>query len=351
MKKVLFSVCALAALLTGCAKSDVVDAPNFETPITFEAYSGKVPVSKATSIDDGADLSGEGGFVVYAFNTTILDNVDYTPDWTSLYFTETLVLDGNAWKYVNSTEKYYWPSDGNALAFVAYSNNGGSTYVGPSEDNSFAAPSLTVTVPNAVADQKDVMVASFHKTKSDGNAVSLTFNHVLSRVHFQLTADRAITISSVKVNGAFYSTGTVDLIADTPSVVTDASDVESYEFLTGDFVLTPDQDENGDDESTTVDIDNTADVDDDHYMMLIPGKPESVVIEYKFNDDNTGSVYLATADLSGESFTFEKGTSYRFDLVLASQEITFNATVNGWGEDTEWGNSEALKFVVTKKNN
>ena len=94
-------------------------------------------------------------------------------------------ISGPAWDYHTASELQYWPS-GN-LDFQA---------ITPSADASFALantvseghPRLVanVTVPAAVADQKDIMFASAtdQNHAADGAAVSLTFKHALSQVVF-----------------------------------------------------------------------------------------------------------------------------------------------------------------------
>jgi len=99
-----------------------------------------------------------------------------------------IVIDGDgagAWDYHTASELQYWPS-GN-LDFQA---------ITPSADASFALantvseghPRLVanVTVPAAVADQKDIMFASATgvNNAATGAAVSLTFKHALSQVVF-----------------------------------------------------------------------------------------------------------------------------------------------------------------------
>ncbi len=99
-----------------------------------------------------------------------------------------IVIDGDgagAWTYHTASELQYWPS-GN-LDFQA---------ITPSADASFALantvseghPRLVanVTVPAAVADQKDIMFASATglNNAATGTPVSLTFKHALSQVVF-----------------------------------------------------------------------------------------------------------------------------------------------------------------------
>ena len=65
MKRFLFSVCALAAVVVGCSKSEVLNRPNADMPIEFNPYTGRIPVTRAVAAGKGT--LGEAGFQVYAF--------------------------------------------------------------------------------------------------------------------------------------------------------------------------------------------------------------------------------------------------------------------------------------------
>ena len=51
MKKIFFSICALAAVVVGCNKSEMVNAPGRGVEIDFNAYFAKAPLTKAISAD------------------------------------------------------------------------------------------------------------------------------------------------------------------------------------------------------------------------------------------------------------------------------------------------------------
>ena len=52
MKRLIFATIALAAFATSCTKSEMIEAPDFGgQPITFDTYLGKVPMTKAQSVD------------------------------------------------------------------------------------------------------------------------------------------------------------------------------------------------------------------------------------------------------------------------------------------------------------
>lgn len=68
MKRFFFSVIALAAVATGCTKSEMVETPDFGgQEITFETYLGKVPTTKAESVDLAYLQGANRGFHVTAF--------------------------------------------------------------------------------------------------------------------------------------------------------------------------------------------------------------------------------------------------------------------------------------------
>ena len=150
-----------------------------------------------------------------------------------------IVIDGDGtgnWGYHTASELQYWPS-GN-LDFQA---------VTPSADASFALantvdeghPRLTanVTVPTAVANQKDIMFASAANVNNaeTGAAVGLTFKHALSQVVFSgKVANPTITavvseITVCNVHGA----GNVGFRASTTSISAAATDDPESNFSVG----------------------------------------------------------------------------------------------------------------------
>ena len=62
MKRFFFSLIALSAAAIGCTQSALLETPDqFGTEITFSPYTGRTPVTKATSVENEADLAA-GGF-------------------------------------------------------------------------------------------------------------------------------------------------------------------------------------------------------------------------------------------------------------------------------------------------
>lgn len=150
-----------------------------------------------------------------------------------------IVIDGDgtgAWTYHTPAELQYWPT-GN-LDFQA---------ITPSVDASFTLsntvaeghPRLVanVTVPAAVADQKDIMFASASGVNNaeTGAPVSLTFKHALSQVVFAgKVANPTITavVSEITVCN-IHNTGTVGYASDLTTLSAAATGDADQNFSVG----------------------------------------------------------------------------------------------------------------------
>ena len=230
MKRFLFSVCALAAVVVGCSKSEVLNRPNAEVPIEFNPYAGRVPVTRATA--DDIKTLGTDGFQVYAFFHSVDEQGESgEPDWSSPYM-DKVVKYGKKTTDAEETPDYwyysghaYWPAS-KELAFIAYGLNA-EEQITPVDG---APQKIDFTVAEVVASQKDLLVAAIQRNKTyvegvtegDGT-VNFTFSHLLSRIGFSLvTKDNnaiPVTIEQVKLEGTFYEKGQVDLsIAPTTTI-------------------------------------------------------------------------------------------------------------------------------------
>ena len=116
----------------------------------------------------------------------------------------------------NSSEKYYWPSDigTNNITFTAFWGAAQKTWVNAGDGKSLAA---TYTVPDAVADQKDLLFAMETATsKPNDGGQTLNFRHMLSQICVKVANDQSnlqVTITGVRVGylnkvGTFTYTGT-----------------------------------------------------------------------------------------------------------------------------------------------
>ena len=253
MKRFFFSLIALAAVTISCTKSGLVELPQtFETPITFEPYTGKAPTTKATVMDseslqaalyDAEDSpTTKGGFHVLAFtHTTTGENsvADYTatPYMDEDVWYEAAVTDDPETTDVNEAKDAYWDYNGvsywpeGKLDFVAYGLNA-KNYMTFTSKTSF-----TYAVPELVSAQEDLIVAEPQKGETnDGSKINIPFKHLLSKVGFSLETnykdpDVKVTIKKIVLSGNFYNQGEVDMTEAAPAVGTKSGAVGSYTFF------------------------------------------------------------------------------------------------------------------------
>ena len=414
MKKALFIIVALASVAIGCTKSEVVKAPGRGREIKFDTYVGKTPVTKAESADlkylqrplptDG----GQGGFQVYAFlhkaiepTTTETDNGPITTydvsgvGVASAYMNKIVkwigpVADDETTTDVNEAKDGYWDYDGvvywpdyttnRKLAFAAYALNAQNQMTFDVDaDGVTSFTQFTYTVPEAVADQKDLLVTPFLPNQGlaenvTAASVNLNFKHLLSRVGFQVVAnqdgDVEIDIQEVTLKGKFPTQGKVDL-KDTGVITPLVAETSTYEDA---YTLFPNDDHFVTKSSTTaVDIyanklvtketvtaedgstsEKTKTTDNadksNRYMMIMPST-QATNIESVAEDGTVTYVNGATlpgayidvqyqltdaavqnARVSLDGWKFEAGKSYTFIFKVSTSSIEFEVSVEDWNE-------------------
>lgn len=381
MKRFLFSVCALAAVVVGCSKSEVLNRPNADMPIEFNPYTGRIPVTRAVAAD--IDTLGKYGFQVYAFMHNGKDACDYTatPYMNKIVkFVKGSEGEEGAWTYSGHA---YWPAT-NLLNFVAYGLNAGATEVANDRTT------ISYTVPVEVASQKDLLVAynQVNTTYTDENegVVDFTFSHLLSRIGFSLVTKASnavpVTIEQVNLVGDFYGNGTVrltdgketsltigetvvkmnrpyvDLTGVTPSTVTykllgengtytSVGSEDGTKIFDNGLLYTKNWGENQTaDNNTTTDDDQydakpnteittamraTVDANEkNRYMMIIPAAStvHKAKLLVKYFLPGAGTFDEVEVDLS--KVEFEAGKSYDFKLKVSTNGISFSVDVESW---------------------
>ena len=134
-----------------------------------------------------------------------------------------------------STEQiYYWPGADHSFQFYAWAptDAGGLTTPSSPQDKS-----LAYTVPDAAADQKDIVVATTDEIQGDNNAaVPLTFKHICTAVRFAVGSQmqpgfiKSVALEGVKKAGTYdMATGTWALAETT----TDFSQDDLNKSMTG----------------------------------------------------------------------------------------------------------------------
>ena len=140
---------ALVAVAVGCTKSGLVAVPQAQkTPIAFETYNGRIPVTKAEEITrDNIDKIQVTGFHVSADGSVSYTSTYMNPEVSRTY------AEG-AWGNWGYSPLSYWPATGD-LEFVAYGANTPRADSGAGNlipvGGSYAK--FTYTVPETVADR------------------------------------------------------------------------------------------------------------------------------------------------------------------------------------------------------
>ena len=321
MKRFFFSLIALSAAAIGCTQSAMLETPALEgVEVSFSPYTGRTPVTKATSIVGPAGLAADG-FRVYS----ILNKPESDP---SVYLEDELVssTDGANWSYVN---KVYWPtSEGTTLDFVAYSANAANLLTADDETG------FTFKVPESVGQQVDLLATAYQSGKtlvSDGK-VNLHFYHLLSRIGFkiQTTSTSPITIKSISLEGKMPDAGTLEykdytgeeIPSLTPTVQPANYQTKTYFYLNNAEIELAEGATNA---TSITGLEN-------EYLMIMPhnASPNSghkVSVTYQIGSKEQ----TATADLPAD-FVFAQGMAYEFILKISTSALTFEVTEQGWYE-------------------
>ncbi|MFK1951748.1 fimbrillin family protein, partial [Bacteroides fragilis] len=137
----------------------------------------------------------------------------YTDSWseskTPNYFYNATASKSGGNYTLSST--YYWPGASYKMKFFAYAPKDNGNYV-LSANTQAGSPTISVTIPGNVDEQKDLLVAKTDEL--DGNintAVPLTFSHALTAIRFVCGDDmQGGTVKSVSLKNV-YSKGTYNM--------------------------------------------------------------------------------------------------------------------------------------------
>ena len=323
-KNFLLGFIAFAAMaVTSCTNDEMNEFIPQEKAIEFGTYIGRDAQSRG-SIEDAETL--EDGFGVLAYQYTTSTN------YSSANFMNNVEVydEGSGWTYTN---KKYWPTDPtNKIDFLAY-----APYTGDASDQvSLSGKTITLTVPETVADQKDLVVATPVIGQNSGT-VALTFGHMLSRIAFYAKTAASyepteITVTKISLTGKFHGTGTVDLAAASPKITgTDANvgTEKTYSPVLSGAAL-----------STTLAMQNTS----ENYLMLIPAEAQNLSLSITYDVTDTNGTVTNTITKPINSQAFAAGTAYAINMSISLNEVAFSVTVTSWGNETAIPNSGTIEF-------
>lgn len=207
-----------------------------------------------------------------------------------------------------STEQiYYWPGADHSFQFYAWAPTDAGGLTTPSSPQE---KSLAYTVPEAAADQKDIVVATTDEIQGDNNAaVPLTFKHICTAVRFAVGSQmQPGQIKSVALKGV-KNAGTYDMAADNWSLG-DAT-VNFSQTLNKETTGT---EANGDAITTS----------EGTFMMLPQTLPAGATVEVVFvnanNEDRTLTASIGNTEWKmGTTVTYKLSITPEYELEFVSQ--------------------------------
>ena len=358
MKRFFFTAITLAAVAVGCTKSGLLESPQtYQDQITFEPYTGKAPVTKATIADD---VTLRDGFRVIGFDADATGSIENT--YLRKMVTGTLVTvkdeSGDVVKNEDGSDKketkweykgaMFWPEKAeDKLNFVAYGLSvNGSPTVNQTDGVDYGDATITnddifkmsgtdytvytYTVSPTRRAQRDLLICPMN-TGNNNRTVELRFYHVLSKIGFSVDVQNATTattkpeveITSIELTGSFIETATFDL----KEAVTVSNNVATYkrggEASTRTYLFYG-TDETTFKTSTTGKQAIHTGNENDRYMMIVPGQGTEIIVKYKI-----GGVQQKDAKLTLTT-PFEAGKAYEFVFTLSTVEVGFDVDVTDW---------------------
>ena len=191
MRRKLFLLAVAAAALASCSSDETLSVnQGFEDA---NAISFRPAIQGMTRAANGTGLKStwENGDILYV---TAMRG-------TSKYFQDQFVRDNTGFR---SKDKHFWPNDigTSNITFTAFWGASYKNYALTNDENKLGA---AYTVPDAVADQKDLLFAKTAALSSKPNqdgSVLLNFRHMLSQICVKVANDQPnleIDITGVRV--------------------------------------------------------------------------------------------------------------------------------------------------------
>ena len=207
-----------------------------------------------------------------------------------------------------STEQiYYWPGADHSFQFYAWAptDAGGLTTPSSPQDKS-----LAYTVPDAAADQKDIVVATTNEIPGNNNAaVPLTFKHICTAVRFAVGSQmQPGQIKSVALKGV-KNAGTYDMAADNWSL----------DDATVDFSQTLNK------KTTGTEANGDAITSEQGTFMMLPQRlPAGATVEVVFananNEERTLTASIGNTEWTmGTTVTYKLSITPEYELKFVSQ--------------------------------
>lgn len=322
MKKIHYlAICLLATGLAACTQNEEISSLENQKAITFDTYVGRDAATRASVIK--VDALKTSGFGVLGYYTE--DDWEETATPNFMYNQK---VYGEDWGY---EPLKYWPAEGK-ISFFAYAPYDENATL--SANTAAGTPTLIYTVPNAVGEQIDLLVAGAQKDKK-ANTVEFSFKHALSRIGFGVKLANstdfddatAIDFSEITLSADFYPSATLTLDLDGGNVQWK----DEATAATATYTLNNTEDTTDNIETITSLSTTTAAINNESsYLMVLPQdfttNKMSITANFslsttdaKLNDGKFTADYSFTGDVALE---LEAGKAYTIVLVLGKTADT-----------------------------
>lgn len=266
------------------------------------------------------------------YNSFGVSAYSYTGSWnenkTPNYFYNVAASKSGSGYNLSST--YYWPGTAYKMKFFAYAPKDNGWYMLSGSTHS-GSPTISVTIPNNVNDQKDFLVAKTDELAGNTNtAVPLTFHHALTAIKFVCGDDmQGGTVKSVSLKNVcskgIYNMGTQSWSnVDTP--------------VTFSQIL---------DKSTTGTANEALTSDAQTFMMVPQTLPDGAQLEVVFTD-NSNTNHTLTADIKGTVWPIGKTVTYK--ISSSSINWTYTLAVSQPADFTYTGGTQQYSVTSYRQN-
>lgn len=258
--------------------------------INVSGFEGEQTITRGTPVGNDKFYKQFHVLAYWKKNGELVDQ--FYMDTNASNATASAVGTGAIW---STDQIYYWPGAGHSFQFYAWAPTDASGLTTPSSPWD---KSLTYAVPEAAADQKDIVVATTEEIQGDNNnAVPLTFNHICTAVRFVVGSEmQPGFIKSVALKGV-KNAGTYDM-----TTCTWALGETTKNFL---------QDLN---KSMTGTETDGAEITSSEgtFMMLPQTLPTGAMVEVVFVNANESRTL--TASIAGSQWPIGKTVTYRLSI-------------------------------------
>lgn len=370
-KKFVMSIAAMAALtLVSCSSDDLdsfSDNSSKNEAISFDGYLGRSAVAVNGTRGSEVKIGNlqTDGFGVFGYHNTTEHSSETEQSFNANLFNNQQVTYKNS-KWTYSPLKF-WPSDGHIdfLAYAPYDKS--TTLTDGSKINNFI-------VDKDIAKQKDLLWTNDMNHQITANITSakekvkFKFHHALSRLGYtvKLTGDYSsddVTFTLKKItlagsptdatNGAFYTSGTIDLSKQNKKgdLWSNQAGQQNFDWFSGKYIV------NKSTESHPDKADQGNRDQNEDYLFVIPQNfsekindasghqienPDKlyVIVEYDVTYNSGTKTTITNKVYKQITQNFLQGTAYKLNLTLGlpiefDVDVTggVDAGVDGWGTD------------------